>query len=279
MLSEAIIRPARPGDSEAIAALMREGVSDQVRRITIMGSPHLGCYIADEITAQRGDEYVVGTMQGHVIGMSSWRHRGTMLQLNHLYLASDVCGQGLGTALVLDGLRRIRRAEEHLLSLDVFYDNPRARAWYRSWGMSPDHHVRWIQLPFPSGEFKEALRWTVSGMTESHARYLRYGFSQFTLSTDLATYQIGRLSHGLFRVSAGSILRDPAALQGLTRIDLRRQLLCVGSVDDTAEPLSKAAQLIAESERLVSSCTTTMEHLESSLSRRRRNRRAIPVRL
>lgn len=122
-------------------------------------------------------------------------------------------------------------------------------------GMTPEYHARWIQLPLPSGESKEALHWTVSGMTESSARYLRYGFSQFTLSTTAGTYHIGRLSHGLFRVSTGSILRDSAALQGLTRIDPQRQLLCVGSVDDTAAPLSKAARLIAESERLVSSCT------------------------
>ncbi|HMS85850.1 MAG TPA: GNAT family N-acetyltransferase [Nitrospira sp.] len=236
-----------------------------MRQITIMGSSHLACYIADEITAKQGDEYVVGTMQGQVIGMCSWRHTGTTLQLNHLYLAPQFRGQGLGTALILDGLQRIRRSEEQKFVLDVFYDNPRARAWYRSWGMSPEYHTRWVQLPLPSGDSKEALQWTVLGMTESNARYLRYGFSQFTLSTTSATYQIGRLSHGLFRVSAGSILRDPAALQGLTRIDPRRQLLCVGSMDDTAEPLSKAARLIAESERLVSSCTTITEHLESSL--------------
>lgn len=279
VLTQSLIRPAAVGDSDSIAVLMREGVSDAVRQITIMGSPHLARYIADEITAKTGDEYAVGMMQGHVIGMCSWRHTGTMLQLNHLYLASEFRGQGLGTMLILDGLQRIRRSEEQKFALDVFYDNPRARAWYRSWGMTPEHHARWIQLPLPSGESTEALHWTVSGMTESSARYLRYGFSQFTLSTTSGTYHIGRLSHGLFRVSTGSILRDPAALQGLTRIDPQRQLLCVGSVDDTAAPLSKAARLIAESERLVSSCTTIREHLESSLSRRRCNHRAIPVRL
>lgn len=274
-----LIRPAAVEDSDPIVVLMREGVSDAVRQITIMGSPRLAHYIADEIVAQKGDEYVVGTMQGQVVGMSSWRHMGMMLQLNHLYLASEFRGQGLGTALILDGLQRIRRLEEQKFALDVFYDNPRARAWYRSWGMSPEHHTRWIQLQLPLVESKEALRCTVSGIAESNARYLRYGFSQFTLSTTSATYQIGRLNHGLFRVSAGSILRDPAALQGLNRIDPRRQLLCVGSVDDTAEPLSKAARLIAESERLVSSCTTILEHLESSRFRRRHDHQAIPARL
>jgi ribosomal protein S18 acetylase RimI-like enzyme len=279
ILSEAVIRPARPGDSEAIAALMRAGVNGAVRWITVIGSPHLARYIADEVVANREDEYVVGLAQGRVIGMSSWRHTGTTLQLNHLYLASEVRGQGLGTALILDGLRRIRLPQEQQLSVDVFYDNPRARAWYRSWGMSSEHHVRWIQLPLPPFEPQGTLSCTVSGLAESNERYLRYGFSQFTLSTASATYQIGRLGHGLFRTSAGAILHDSAALQGLTQIDPQRQLLCVGSVDDDIRLLPGAARPIAESERLVSSCATVMEHLESLLSRRRPIPQASPVKL
>lgn len=277
ILSEAVIRPARPGDSEAIAALMREGVSGAVRWITVMGSPHLARYIADEITAKRGDEYVVGTVQGQVIGMSSWQHTGTSLQLNHLYLAPEFRGRGLGTALILDGLQRVRRIEEQQLTLDVFYDNPRARAWYRSWGMSSEYHVRWIQFPLPPLEHQETFGFTVSGLPESNERYLRYGFSQFTLSTASATYQIGRLGHGLFRTRSGAILRDPAALQGLTQIDSQRQLLCVGSAEETTELLPKAAKPIAESERLVSSCATVLRHLESLLSTRRHNLQINPV--
>lgn len=272
------IRSARVGDSEAIATLMREGVSDAVRHITIMGSPHLAHYIADEIAAKTGDEYVVGTRQGQVVGMSSWRHTGMILQLNHLYLAPEFRGRGLGTALILDGLQRVRRSEEHKLALDVFYDNPRARAWYRSWGMNCEHQARWIQLPLSAVGSQESLHYTVSGMTESNVRHLRYGFSQFTLSTTSATYHIGRLGQGLFRVSAGSILYDPAALQGLNEIDPERQLLCVGSVDDTAESLLKGARRIAESERLVTSCEAVREHLESSLSRRQQMRGTVLVR-
>lgn len=279
MPSEAIIRPARPEDSEAIATLMREGVSDAVRHITIMGSPHLARYLADEIMAQKGDEYVVGTSQGHVIGMSSWRHRGTILQLNHLYLASDVRGQGLGTALVLNGLRRIRRPEEQQLSLDVFYDNPRARAWYRRWGMSPECHVRWIQLPLPPVAPQAAHCCATSGLAESQERHLRYGFSQFTLSTTVTTYQIGRLGEGLFRIGSDAILRDPAALQGLTCIDSQRQLLCAEPVEDGADMPQRDALPVAESERLVSSCATVIEHLKPSLPKRRQIFQSISVRV
>lgn len=278
ILSQPLIQSAGVEDSEAIAVLMREGVSDAVRWITIMGSPNLARYIADEVAAKRGDEYVVGTAQGLVVGMCSWRHAGTTLQLNHLYLASEVRRQGLGTALILDGLQRVRRLEEEELALDVFYDNPRARAWYRSWGMSPERHVRWIQSPLPPLAPQEALSCAISGLAESDERHLRYGFSQFTLSTTEATYQIGRLRDGLFRAGSDAILRDPAALQGLARIDPQRRLLCAELVKDDAEPPRRGATLVAESERLVSSCATALTHLESWLSRRPIHQ-AIPVRL
>lgn len=279
MLSEAIIRPARPGDSKVIAALMHDGVSDAVRWITIMGSPHLSRYVADEIVGNNEDEYVVGTVRGLVVGMCSWRHAGTTLQLNHLYLASEVRGQGLGTALILDGLRRVRRPEEERLGLDVFYDNPRARVWYRSWGMSPERHVRWIQSPLPPLDHQDTLSCDISGLAESDERYLRYGFSQFTLSTTVATYQIGRLGDGLFRTGSGAILHDSAALQGLTRIDSHRQLLCAEPVEDCAGLPQRVATSVAESERLVSSCATVSKHLESSLARRRHIFEVIPVRI
>lgn len=279
ILSEVVIRPARPADSETISVLMRVGVSDAVRGITIMGSSHLSRYVADEIVGNNVDEYMVGMVRGLVVGMSSWRHTGTTLQLNHLYLAPEVRGQSLGTALILDGLEKVRRLEEEQLALDVFYDNPRARAWYRSWGMSPERHVRWIQLPLPPMDSQTALCCATSGLVESHERHLRYGFSQFTLSTNVATYQIGRLGHGLFRTGSSAILHDPAALQGLTRIDSQRQLLCAEPVEDDAEPIRRGATSVAESERLVSSCATVMEHLESSLSRRRHIFEVIPVRI
>ena len=279
ILSHTLIRPARVEDSEAIAVLMREGVSEQVRRITIMGSSHLSRYVADEIVGNNKDEYMVGTVRGLVVGMCSWRHAGTMLQLNHLYLASEVRGEGLGTALILNGLHRVRRPEEQQLGLDVFSDNPRARVWYRSWGMSLERHIRWTQSPLPPLDHQDALSCDISGLAENDERYLRYGFSQFTLSTTVATYQIGRLGDGLFRTGSGAILHDSAALQGLTRIDSQRQLLCAEPVEDCAGLPQRVATSVAESERLVSSCATVLKHLESSLSRRRHIFEVIPVRI
>ena len=279
MLSEAIIRPARPGDSEAIAALMLEDVSDQVRRITIMGSPYLARFIADELAGNKNDEYVMCTVRERVVGMCAWKHIGTTLHLNYIGVAPDVRGQGLGTALMLDGLRRIRRIPQRILSIDVFSDTPRAEAWYRSLHMRSEKHVQWIQLPLPSSKPGGDLRCTISGLDEAAADHFRYGFSHVTLTTNSASYQVGRLGPDLFRVGTFAILQDPAALQGLARFDAERQLVCIGSAEDCTDLSPGANTLVAESERLVSSCATVLENLESSLSRRRHIHQAIPVRL
>ncbi len=279
MLSEAIIRPARPGDHEAIATLMRAGVSDQVRRITILGSLHLARFIADELVRSKNDEYVMCTVREQAVGMCSWRHTDTTLHLNHIGVAPDMRGQGLGTALMLDGLRRIRRASQHKLTTDVFFDTPRTQAWYRSLSMRSEKHTGWIQLPLPLTKPSDGHHYTITGLDEADINHFRYGFSQFTLTTNSATYRVGRLGQDLFRVGTGAILQDPDALYGLVRSDPNRQLVCIVSAEDCTHLLPGANSLIAESERLVSSCTTIMKHLESSLSRRRHNHQAIPVRL
>lgn len=269
MLSEAIIRSARPEDSEAIAPLMRETASEQMRRLTILRSPYLARFIADELAEIKHDEYVICTVQDRIVGMCAWRHGDTALHLNYLSVVPDMRGQGLGTVLMLDGLRRIHRIPQHLLSIDVWPDTPRAHAWYRSLHLRSEKRTQWIQLPLPSPKPGGGLHCAISGFDEAAANHLRYGFSQVTLTTDSASYQVGRLGADLFRVGTFAILQDPAALQGLAHFDAERQLVCSGSAEDCTDLSSLATSLVAESERLVSPCATVLKNLESSLSRQR----------
>lgn len=278
MLPETILRPARAEDSKAVAVLMREGVSEQVRRITILGSPYLARFIADELTRNKNEEYVVCTVQEQVVGMCVWRQTDTVLHLNHLYLAQNVRGQGLGTALILDGVSRIRRAAQLTLSTDVFFDTPRTQAWYRSLSMRSEKHVHWIQTPLPLSTSNGERRCTISGLEEAATDHLRYGFSHVTLTTNSGSYQVGRLGPDLFRVSTFAILQDPAALQALARFDAERQLICSGLAGDYAALSPGTNSLVAESERLSSSWGTVLKNLESSLSRRHIHQ-TIPVRL
>jgi len=262
------IRPAVPQDGERIAALMRAGVSDAVRRITIMCSPRLGRFVTDELAAGTPQAYVVATLEGQVVGTCIWRHMDRAVHLDHLYVVSDLRGQGVGTALLLDGLRRVRRAEEQHLRLDVFWDNPRALAWYRSWKMHGDQQITWLQVPLPARP-RRTVRGIITGWAEGHARQRRYGFSDFTIATECATYRIGRLGEKLFRCGTFGILADAMALEELARLDHRRQLLCVGAAAEVPAAARRAGMIVAHSERLTVSCDAVIRHLESSVAHRR----------
>lgn len=263
MRAEILIRPAVPRDGESIAALMREGVSEAVRRITIMCSPHLGRFVADELAGGTTYEYVVGTLEGQVVGMGCWRHADRVLQLDHLFVAPKARGRGLGTALVLDGLRRIRRAEEQQLRLDVFLDNPRALAWYRVWKMHREEEIAWIEMSLPNLR-RQTTRATIAGWAEAQARQLRYGFSRFTLATGTGTHLIGRLGTRLFRYGSFGILDDHVALSELARLDPERQLLCVSPATEVPSAARRAGVMVAQSERLIVPCDTLIKRLESS---------------
>ena len=260
------IRPALPQDGERIAALMRGGVSDAVRRITIMCSPRLGRFVADELAAGGAQEYVVAVFGGQVMGTSAWRHADRNLHLDHLYVTPELRGRGIGSALVLDGLRRIRRPGESRLLLDVFDDTPRAVAWYRSWNMQPEQEFAWVQLPLPAGRQRSGhdlpTEWA-----EAQARQVRYGFSQFTLSTVTGTYRIGRLGERLFRCGTFGILDDRAALEELARFDPERQLLCVGPATEIPAVVLRSGSIVGRSERLAAPCEDVMACLESRIRR------------
>lgn len=261
-----LIRPAVPQDGERIATLMREGVSDTVRRITIMCSPRLGRFVADELAAGGAQEYVVAVFDGRVMGTSAWRHADGSLHLDHLYVAPELRGRGIGSALVLDGLRRIRRSGESCLLLDVFDDTPRAVAWYRSWNMRQEQEFAWIQLPLPAGGPRSG-RDLPSEWAEAQARQARYGFSQFTLSTATGTYRVGRLGERLFRCGTFGILDDVAALEELARFDPQRQLLCVGPATEVPIVVLRSGSIVARSERLTAPCEDVMACLESKVRR------------
>jgi len=271
------IRPASTDDAGAIAELMRASVSETVRRITILGSPNLARFVADQIASAQGDVYRVSVLGPHVVGVCVWRVTHQRVQLNHLYVAPDVRGQGRGQKLILEGLRRHQAKPDLDLSVDVFFDNPQARTWYRSWGMGREQHLKWVQIPLPPLKPIENVRCVITGLSEANDRHSRYGFSQLSVSTPIARYPVGRLGDGLFRITSFSILHDPEALLGLARLDSQRDLLCVGPAENVAVCRLESATVVAESERLVASSAAALNHLEVSLSAQSRHLRQTSI--
>ncbi len=248
------IRPAVPADSLAIALLMKTGVSERVRSVTVMGSEKLHVFLAQQIETSESDVYVVGTLRERIIAMSAWRHAGERLLLNHLYILPNFRGQGFGTALIVEYLGRCRRPQEHHLALDVFLENERARSWYRSWGMQVESRTSWIRVRMPNLVSSEGRKGCITGLSDADDAQAKFGFSQFRLQTDLRAYTVGRLGDSLFRVDTFSILDDPTALRALSRLDAGRQLLCFGPLNQCTAERFGPELVVAESERLVCSC-------------------------
>lgn len=227
-----------------------------------MGSQKLHAFVTQQIKRSDGDVYMVGVLRRRIIAMCSWRNAGDRLILNHLYVLPRFRGQGFGTNLMLELLRRFRRPQQRQVAVDVFLENERARSWYRSWGMQVESRTSWLQVPMPNLASVDGVGWSITGLAEADDAQATYGFSQFTLRTDITTYTVGRLGHSLFRVGTFSILDDSAALRALVRLDSRRQLLCLGPSEQCPAERFRREMVVVESERLVSPC----DHIQAVLS-------------
>ncbi len=263
-----LLRPAQTGDADEIARLMRNGVSDQVRRMTIMRSPKLGKFVAGLVEEGR-EVFIVASISHRLVGVSAWRQESTTLHLNHLYVSEDQRGVGIGTAFVLDGLRRLPRGGADTLQVDVFAENVSALQWYRSWGMREESRSDWFTLTLPPARLRQDEVCRVDGWTEAELKHACYGFSQFTLRSRGASYPIDRLGARYYRVRDCEILNDGAALSTLKYLDPRRHLLCIGTLKDVPEKLQSATSPAAQSARLVCRCQTILTHLTAAVNRRR----------
>jgi len=217
---------------------MRCGSTALMRHVTIIGCTGLEAYLHDQITAGSLNHYLVAVRDNCLIGMSAWQCEGEYLFLNHLFVLPSAQGRGVGTALWSHGLTHFQFRQPLYLALDVHGDNVKARSWYLAMGMAEVGCKTLMEVPlFPPKTTAEG-DWSSSFLEAMDPDYSRYGFSQFTLRTEHATYTIGRLGTSLFRASACAILDDDTALNALHSLDKHRSLLCIG----TAQELESAAQ-------------------------------------
>lgn len=245
-----LIRPANIADAAAIAAIMRNGMSPMVQRITILGSPLLHAYVEAHIGRSTGDPFAVAEVDGLVVGMATWRRMQGTLMLNHLYVSEQCRGQSIGTALLIDGLQRCASAEVQTVAVDVFAESIRPREWYAALGMQPQFRRIWLETTLPAPRSMSEGKCTVEWLDQADVNHAQQGFSQFKLITFTAEYMIGRLAEEVFRAFGFGILSDRPALEGLGTLDARRTLVCIGAQEDLPAEAQRNAQTVTESERL-----------------------------
>ncbi len=225
-------------------------MSALVQRITILGSPLLAAFVGDQIENPNGDRFTVAEVDGRTAGVAAWRQIEAALILNHLYVEESFRGHGLGTLLLIDGLRTWQECGVQTVKVDVFSESQRARAWYAALGMEPEFRRSWLETTLPPPRSMSGGKCTVEGLEQADLAHARQGFSQFKLITFKGEYTIGRLAEGVFRTLGFAILADRPALEALGTLDARRSLVCFGPPEELREDLRRSGRLLAESERL-----------------------------
>ncbi len=258
-----IIRAASPDDSLAMAAVVRAAASPLMRETTILGGSGLDRFIRDQIASAAANRFLVAEVEGHIVGMSAWRYEGEELFLNHLFVHPSAQGRRVGTSLWAHGLAGLNTGAARILSLDVYEDNTRAAAWYRSLGLEPVAQRIVMAVPIPSVSPTADQTCASTFLGPADHDYSQYGFSQFTLSTQRATYTIGRLGMGFFRIASSVLLEDEAALAALHRLDPRRRLLCFDAPDRWEAAAGRGAVLLGRTIRL----TIPIEQLAARLAK------------
>lgn len=264
MAEPPVIRPSLPDDSTTIAAVVRAASSPLMRETTILGGIGLDGFLRDQMTSESGNRFFVAEVGGHVVGMSAWRHQGEDLFLNYLFVHPSAQGCGVGTVLWVRSVVLIGRSEIRSLAIDVYEENIQAASWYRSLGLEPVATRLLMAVPLAE-ESDRHFQWTSTYLGEADEVYARYGFSQFTLTTQRAAYTIGRLGQKYFRGPA-SLMADEAALVALRRLDPVRRVLCIDGQDSWAAASERGAVLLGRTVRLKAPIERVLARLYQVLS-------------
>lgn len=100
---------------------------------------------------------------------------------------------------------------------------------------------------------------------EADEVYARYGFSQFTLTTERGAYAIGRLGSSYFR-SPAALLDDEAAHVALRRLDPHRRVLCIDGPEWWEAASERGAVLLGRTVRLQAPIEQVVARLDRVLS-------------
>lgn len=262
--SSPIIRAALPNDSLAMAAVVRAASSPLMRETTILGGLGLDRFLRDQMTSESVNRFLVAEIGGNVVGMSAWRYEGEDVFLNYLFVHPSAQGCRVGTVLWARGMAVMERRGIRSLSIDVYEENVRAAAWYRSLGLEPV--ATRLLMAVPLGEGKdEQSEWASTYLGDGDEAYARYGFSQFTLTTQRAAYAIGRLGQKYFRGPA-ALVEDEVALAALRRLDPRRHVLCIDGSEWWEKASERGAILLGRTVRLSAPHEQVVARLEGVLS-------------
>lgn len=257
------VRPAVKSDAQEITQLVAQVYPPQVLDVIIYGYDGIVRYLEEQISVApdlADTRYLLTELaDNRVAGVIELQYSGQGFFLNQICVAQAFRRTGLGSAMLHGALEMVCPDRQRAIFLDVFDDNIVARDWYRKIGFRCITRSAWWRIPL---KVASVAYGRVSGYAQAIACHAAYGFSSFTLSTDSATYTVGRIGRRWFRITNPAFLNDEQAPACLARLDPGRELLGIFPAD--AEfPRFVEAERLHMAERM----TMVVDHLLQRLDK------------
>jgi GNAT superfamily N-acetyltransferase len=228
MADEIQMLAADPLHSDGIAEVIRYGFDPLIQEAVIYGCAGISRFVRDQIEMPRAvadRTFTVALLSGTVVGCVEMRSTAGGLFLNYISVIPAMRSRRVGATLLAHAIRNARRAGKTQLTLDVLTSNQAARSWYERLGFSCESTSEWWDLSVP--EMEQPRDGLVLGFPQAQASHARFGFSQFTVSTDAGTFPIGRIGDRWFRVTRSAALEQPAVFEVIGCLDPARRLLAI----------------------------------------------------
>jgi ribosomal protein S18 acetylase RimI-like enzyme len=234
------LRPATPRDADAIVALFRASFDLQRLELTTYGCEGVESYVRALIEgAGHGADtlYTVARADETVLGAAELRQLADRLFCNFIAVGPELRSRGVGTSLLGAAIVAARRPGLRTLELDVYDDNERALAWYRSLGFGEGATTEWWVLPVPGAD--RASPAPIAGWAQAAACQEAFGFSEVSIQGANRAYGIGLLGPRLFRLTDPAGLDDPVLAATLRTLDPSRRLLALVPPGLLSEPVAE----------------------------------------
>ena len=210
-----MIRAARLGDLEQIAALIRSSFDPDLHDYMIFAQHGINHYLAvlismpltgpDRALLVEADD----TGQVRAFADFSTATSGDAF-LSYICVSPRTQKRGYATQLIEYFLKSRAIAS---LSLDVFADNQRALALYKKLGFEGIGEISWLVNNMPAPEANSSLR--LSNALEASAVHARYGFCRYEAEWRGSALSLGRIGRRTIRCFAREKFADTAFLSSV----------------------------------------------------------------
>jgi ribosomal protein S18 acetylase RimI-like enzyme len=218
------VRHAHAKDAECIFSLLNESFSHDFLQCTFFGYEGSIKWLSEELSLPSVLQYpvrLVATTAGVVIGYVDLFRTGNDLFLSYIAVNANYQNKKIGKKLFLYALRQARWQESNQVVLDVLADNEVVINWYQMLGFEKIGGSKWVIKDLVVSTDEPGK---INGYAVSRASQGVYGFSRFSIHTDIGVRTVDLLGKKIFRVVDGLEL-DGQLIATLKRIDPQRKII------------------------------------------------------